>query len=232
MRIAQIALAAALLASVAALPTARSMVIRETEFTCPIDGKKFKSMAAYSGTSFGVHLDLKPVGPIPAPWPLPKCPDNGFVLYKTEFTESELNRLRVFVGSDKYQSLAKSNTNYFLAAKLREFMGEPPSLVASSLLQATWEARNEAEYRTYATAALAAYEQVLSRGARDDKLALNAVLLAGELERRLGLFDRARQRFEGIPNRDSLEEPMNRIVKLQLALIAQKNKKTMELPPR
>jgi len=33
-----------------------------------------------------VRLDLKPMGALIAPNPLPVCPDNGFVVYKKEFT--------------------------------------------------------------------------------------------------------------------------------------------------
>lgn len=209
-----------------------AMTMGEREFVCPIDGKKFMALTAFSGTQFGMGLDLKPLGPTPAPWPLPKCPGNGFVLYKKEFSTEELDRLKSYVKGGDYQSMAKIHTNYFLAAKLKAAMGEPVSSVAITLLRATWEARSLEEYQTYASAALATYEQILSAIPQDLDEKLTATLVAGELERRLGLFEKSRTRFLGIPNRTALRSPMNEIVQLQLVLIEKMNSEPAEVPSK
>jgi hypothetical protein len=208
------------------------MTMGEVDYVCPIDGQKFKALTAFSGTQFGMGLDLKPRGPTPAPWPLPKCPGNGFVMYKKIFSTDELDRLKSYVQSAVYQSLAKGNTNYFLAAKLKAAMGESALSVASTLLRATWEARSREEYQTYARATIDAYDRVLSEKHSDEDQKLTATLVAGELERRLGLFEKARTRFLGIPNRTALRSPMNEIVELQLVLIEQTNSEAAEVPAK
>lgn len=213
-------------------PAAHAMTVGEIDVVCPIDGKRFKTITAYSGSQFGMYLDLKPVGPTPAPWPLAKCPGNGFVIYKKTFTAEELARLRPYVRSEAYRALVPGHTNYFLAAKLQQALSEPPAKVAITLLQATWEARDDDQYRAYASEALAAYEQVLAAPPKDEAARLTAMLVAGELERRLGLFDQARSRFLAIPNRESLAEPMDRVVALQLSLIEKGNSEPAEIPPK
>jgi hypothetical protein len=206
------------------------MILGEVEVVCPLDGKTFKTVMAASGTQFGSYLDLKPFGPTPAPWPMAKCPGSGLVIYKNNFSNDEVSKLRQLVLSPQYQAVVNVHTNYFLAARLMAEMGEPPATVASTLLQATWEARSPAEYRSYATAALASYEQVLLTQPQGESQRLIATLVAGELERRLGLFEQSKIRFLGISSRDALPPPMNRIVKLQLALLEKMNSAPARVP--
>jgi len=37
------------------------------DYVCPLDGTKFTAITDFSGTTFGKRLDLKPLGPTPAP---------------------------------------------------------------------------------------------------------------------------------------------------------------------
>src|SRR4051812_36684612 len=69
---------------------AAALTMFDLEVTCPIDGKAFttKAVAIYRQT--GMRLDTKPLGSLLAPMPLPVCPDNGFVVYKSDFTDTEL----------------------------------------------------------------------------------------------------------------------------------------------
>ena len=46
----------------------------EVEKICPLDGTKFKTKLAVSGTQLRTRLDRKPLGFIAAPWPVPVCP--------------------------------------------------------------------------------------------------------------------------------------------------------------
>jgi len=69
-----------------------AMTIGEEYFICPIDNQQFKTHANYSGTSFGMRLDMKPLGPIPAPWLLPTCPKCGFPLFKEEFSNEDIKK--------------------------------------------------------------------------------------------------------------------------------------------
>src|SRR5262245_20026034 len=63
----------------------------KVELTCPIGGQKFKATIVTSNTFWGRRLDLKPVAPTPSSVPrlLPVCPENGFVMYKREFSDEE-----------------------------------------------------------------------------------------------------------------------------------------------
>ena len=79
---------------------------------------------------------------------------------------------------------------------------------------------------------LATYEQILSAIPQDLDEKLTAMLVAGELERRLGLFEKSRTRFLGIPNRTALRSPMNEIVQLQLVLIEKMNSEPAEVPSK
>lgn len=64
----------------------------EVEKVCPLDGTKFKAVLDFSGTRFGMQLDMKPLGPTLAPWRIPVCPTDHFAIYKdaNEFTEERL----------------------------------------------------------------------------------------------------------------------------------------------
>jgi len=210
---------------------ANAMTLYEVELTCPIDGTKFMATLAGSGTSFGMFLDTKPYGPTPAPWPLAQCPSNGFVLYKDNFSNEEIARLRPFVESAEYQVLRRENTNYYLAARLRIHQGENAADVAFVFLQATWEAKDPSQYQKYAAEALQAYEEALTRPYADPKQWLTDQLLAGELERRLGRFEKAAARFRTLSGRDELRDGfLRQIVDLQMQLIGARNAAPEKVP--
>lgn len=182
-----------------AAPRADALTILPQEFTCPIGGEVFSQSMAASGTQFGQDFDLRPHGPIAAPWPLPVCPGNGFVMFKPEFDAGELRRLVAYVEGEQYRSMvAAEETSYFRAAALMAQLGMPVAERADALLKATWQAGTDAaRYRRYATAALAAHEQSCgqSRVEGRDAEGLQCRMLVGELQRRLGRFDAAAATF-------------------------------------
>jgi len=227
-RAAALALAALL---AAATGPARATTFRDVEIVCPLDGTVFRATMLNSGLQTGIGLDFKPLGMTPAPWPLAQCPGNGFVIYKSEFSAYELSRLRVIVRGETYQSMLGQDSPHFLAAHLMAAMHEPPSRIAVMLLRATWEARGREQYRTYALAALAAYEKLLHTHHGRPHQRLFSSLVAGELERRLGLFEQARHRFLAIPFQGRLGEPYDRIIQLQLELIERGRSGPESLPP-
>ena len=122
----------------------------EVDVTCPIDGQVFKTREAKSGTKLGNYLDMKPYGPMPAPWPIARCPGNGFVIYRPVFSSEELQRFRAYVATDEYRALLRPHSNYYLAARLQIHNGEPPRQVAYTLLKASWEAEGTELYPRYA----------------------------------------------------------------------------------
>jgi hypothetical protein len=189
------------LAATFAVAPSHAMTVHDVELTCPIGGEKFTTRMVGSGTAFGQYLDRRQYGATASPWPLAKCPANGFVIFKADFTEAEIARLAPIVASADYRALQASETNYSLAAYLQRRLGAAPHDVFPTLLAATWEAsadeRNE-RYDRYAAEALATLEQVLATPGAPVEDALDKAQLAAELERRLGRFDAAHRRLSAL----------------------------------
>src|SRR5262249_2994831 len=101
-----------------------ALTFGETEVTCPIDGKRFTTKVVNSYSMFGRWLDMKPMGALVVPLPLPVCPENGFVIFKQTFSDDEMEKLKLIVLTDEYRSLRRENTDYFMIAYLMERMGE------------------------------------------------------------------------------------------------------------
>ena len=78
----------------------------EKAFTCPIGGETFSQTIDTSGTSFGMMTDTRPVGPIAAPFAIPQCPKNKFVMFKSQFSKAELAKFERVVNSAEYQQIA------------------------------------------------------------------------------------------------------------------------------
>jgi tetratricopeptide (TPR) repeat protein len=200
------------------------------EMTCPIDGTTFHATgtrdadtrydyADYRRFPYGRFLDLKSSGATLAPWPIAKCPSNGFVIYKSKFTQSELSRLKRYVMSDDYQSMKDMHTNYYLAARIRAHMGDEQARLSYTLLQATWEARSRTQYAKYAAEALEAYKASLLKPYANADERIIDQLVAVELERRLGRFDRAIARIHSLIERKEAKEKIYReVLAVQLKL--------------
>ncbi len=201
----------------------------EADLVCPIGGEKFKTVLAGSGTSFGKFLDLKPYGPIAAPWPIAKCPSNGFIMFQDKFSDAELSRLETFVASAQYQGMKNTHTNYYLAASLQRQIDAPLSRLAFTLLQATWEAPGGL-YTAYAEEALEAYVALLKTEPPDSKSWVTYQLIAGELERRLEKFEAATSRFSALNENTNLEPFVKGIVEFQLQLISEHNSSSQRIP--
>ncbi len=192
--------------------------IGRSTFTCPIGGEKFDSRVVLSGYQRGQRLDFRPYGAIVSPAPLPKCPGNGFVMYKNEFSSEEIAKLKPIVASREYQALQKQHRTYFLAAYLEEKMGEATDRsFASRYLRASWQAegswspggtadnldpQDRALLVRYRTLALEKLNAALAKDERGSKEWLTGMLLAAELERLLGRFDAAKKRLAELPAAD------------------------------
>jgi hypothetical protein len=213
-------LALAVAVMLVSLRSAASVVLPH-DVVCPIGGAVFTTYSAMSGTQTGQYLDFKPWGRVIAPSPLPQCPDNGFVVYKERFSAAELARLQPYVLSDQYRALIKTETPYYLAAKLQEQASEDIRAIAGTLLRATWEAEDASRYARYAAAALNAYEQALRNYGPHNPERIQMELIAGELERRQGRFAEARRRLLALERRElgRLELPYSAILQQQLRLI-------------
>jgi len=211
--------------------SANALVIRATPMICPIDGEKFEAYLSLSYTIAGRYLDLKPYGAVAAPQPVAKCPTSGFLIWKDNFSEEELARLSDFLQTETWRKLKEHHTDYYLIAKLQEHVDYSPSHVRFTLLQATWEAKSQYQYRLYATEALKAYESALTEQYTESVRRLTDQFVAGELERRLRRFGHAQIRFTSLEN-DSDVEPsrFQAILNLQLKLIHSKDSRPHKIP--
>jgi hypothetical protein len=215
--------------------SATALTFRNVDYICPVGGEAFSSPQVGSATYFGMNLDTRPEGMGPVPWPLPKCPGNGFVIFAEKFPEDELSKLTQLVGSPEYQALRNRESDYFLAAFLMERIERPARSIAYTLLNASWEAQKPEQEQRYLDAALRHYLSSLdaAKGTGDELLADQ--FLAGELERRLGKFSEAESRFKAllVGNRLS-DEGHIRVARYQLELIGEKDSLPhgMPAPPK
>ena len=196
------------------------------EQTCPLDGKTFKAELDMSGTTFGKQLDLKPVGPTAAPWRIPVCPLDGFVIYQKEFSDEELADLRSYVATPEYKAwFKKGETSHYLLARLLEHRHAPEKAVAWAFLQATWQAQKDAaRYADYASEALTRYAKLAATLSETDEQWPTAALVAGALERRLGRFDDAQKRLRALIARPAFAEGFLReLCDYELVLVGKKD---------
>lgn len=201
-----------------------AMTLGEEDFVCPIDNHQFKAPINYSGTSFGMRLDMKPLGPTPAPWLLPTCPQCGFPLFKKEFSKAEIKKYRSFVTSDAYKQYVGGHPSYFLLAKVKEFDKAPANEIVYRYIQASWqvENRDKEQYKSYLSLALK--ENIAFVKNTEDKGEdwLTACIMMGELERQLGNFEAALIQFKKLQREPIENEILKRIISQEIDL-CQKN---------
>lgn len=215
--------------------TGYGLIFREIEISCPLCETTFKTSRAVSGTVWGRRLDLKPLGPIASPWPIPVCPNCRFVNYKDKFDNEEVERLKLFVKSQEYQNLAKNHSSYFLLAKIYEFTGMDHLTLAHTYLQASWqvEADHQEKCTQYLEKSLRNFEKFLLTYDKKDDRWVNAELLCGEIERRLGYFEKAKNRFDRLESlQEFRKDILRRIIFTQIYLIGIEDSRPHEFPLR
>jgi hypothetical protein len=161
------------------------------------------------------RLDLMPIERIGQPeQPLPSCPNDGFVFYKSQFTDTELNSLRSFVQSDAYLKLRNESTHY-RAAKLMENLAVNHWEVTRVLLRVSWNAPqylNEVVQRLHQDIADASHDELPNRR-----------FLYGELLRQLNRFAEAKKVFSGLLKDAEPYSHLDLLARYELSLIARKD---------
>jgi hypothetical protein len=192
----------------------------EVEQTCPLDGTKWKEMMDMSGTSFGMQLDLRPIGPTPAPWRIAVCPKDHFPIYKEKFAADEIADFRAWVKTPEYQAIAKE-TSYYLTARAMLHRHGRPLAIAHVLLKATWQVGPGEQYRRYATEALAQFKEAIGQQKTHGDEWLTAELVAVELERRTERWDEAAARIASVRNDKAMQAELpKQVLDKQARLIA------------
>ena len=195
------AIATAFIGWAAITQPAQALTMSVKDFICPIDGRKFKAKTVNSYTRFGQRLDMKPLGALIAPLPLPVCPSSGFPLYKRKFSPKEIARLKSIVRSPAFKQARARNSDYFMVAFVQERLGKTGFSIAHGYLKASWETegRKHDLHRRYLALALAKFDGIAITAEQATRPWWTAQLLAGNLERRLGRFEAAEKRLAGLP---------------------------------
>lgn len=211
-------------------PPAAALTTAEVEATCPIDGHTFSYRAMMSGTQFGQRLDLKPIGPIAAPAPLPVCPKDHAVVFDEELSGEALAKQKALVATAAYAAAAKDEPSYALLARTLDALGHPAAAVGFAWLRASWQVEGDAAKTTrFLTAALAGYERELASKTSADAFQIG--LIAGEIERRLGRFDAAGKRFAALAaDAKAKEKPFAGIIAYQRKLVGDKDSAPHQIP--
>jgi uncharacterized protein (DUF2225 family) len=211
---------------------ARAHTMGTTEATCPLDGNKFEAMVDMSGTRFGMRLDLKPLGPTPAPWRIPVCPKCHFVIFSDELSEKDKASLRDLVKSPAYTAKASSESDYYLVALCYAHLGKPEVQIGFAYLQASWEVEHKPEaYQEYLGRSLEHYEKALADPRLEAKDRTSALFLSGELRRLRGELDKARAVFIRIAKMPEFQKPpFAEMIPFELELIAAKDSAPKPMP--
>jgi hypothetical protein len=194
----------------------------EQTFDCPIDGNQWTQLTDMSGYQSGTRLDLKPLGPIPAPWILPQCPKCRFVLYEEDMAKLPLDKIKPFILSESYQSATKGQPTYFCLGLIEEFLDASPLVIGDAYLKASWQTDSDAsECRKHLENALKHFATALASLGPESARFQTTSILCGELERRIERFGDARKHLEALLVNDAFKEPgFQKILRRELELIA------------
>lgn len=187
--------------------------LQQIELTCPVCETHFRSQAVVSTNSFGgkrTDFHERAAGTQPLPYLVHMCNRCGYTGAERDFTEEAdvSPTLREQVWSELAPQIAKpavlGSEKYEAAAKVAEWQGMEPRHVADLLLRAAWccvdEGDIEAE-RFFRRKAAWAFERALDGfdGVAQEERAV-LTYLVGELWRRVGDQERARQWFDQVPH--------------------------------
>ena len=176
--------------------------VYEEKMNCPIGGKSFVSLKLGTHSTYGVHLDWEPISYMRFPVPLPVCPDNGFVVVESEYSDEKLKQLKRIVESEQYQQLyEQKHATYFLYAKMLEFSRDKSTDHWWLYLNATWEAAScgdEARYNEYARLVISEAKSKLSDLSPDVEEYWMLSIIIPNMYRRTGDFDKAEEYLNNI----------------------------------
>jgi uncharacterized protein (DUF2225 family) len=176
-----------------------SRVFRQA-FHCPVCGTDFRDFVAASGTQFGMRSDFMPIGHIAAPPPLAVCPTCHFVLFKgvaSDYAPEDIEKLKELVASDAYSKLPIEAPSYQRLALIRERLKNPLGEIAFTWLQASWQVASTNELcNSLLRKSADAYDQFFKIARKEGEEFDMAMLIRGELYRRLRQFDEAESWFK------------------------------------
>ena len=203
------------------------------ERICPLGGQRFTVDVLMSFSTFGKRLDLKTDGTYGTnPFRLVVCP-NGFVDYKENYSQAELNKLEDLITSDNYQTLRHNNTDYFLLAKISEYLEADKLRIGWIYLNASWEAENKGnrtQYVQYLNLAIDNFNAAVDTG--DREVGFTYRLLIVELNRLKGDFESAKLKLKELEANLTPVGYEKVVVDFEKELIDGQNSKPHALPRR
>ena len=201
------------------------------ERICPLGGERFTVEALGSYSTFGKRLDFKTLGTYGTdPFRLEVCP-NGFVDYKENYSKAELNKLEDLITSDNYQTLRHDNTDYFLLAKISEYLEADKLRIGWIYLNASWEAENKGnrtQYVQYLNLAIDNFNAAVDTG--DAEVGFSYRFLLVELNRLKGDFDSAKLKLKELEANLTPAGYEKVLVAFEKELIDSQNSKPKKLP--
>ena len=180
------------------------------EVPCPLGGRNARGVEIMSQSFFDRLLDGEPVGAHGEPNPPPECPDNGFLVYKKTFSESELSHIKEYIFSETYQALWRQNApSFYRLAKTLEYQKIPIEDYYHYYLLALWEIPDRADnlYRHYARETIPAYLAALKT--LEGKVGpfigqkIEAYMGLAEFYRRIGNFEKAQEYLDQVIEDDA-----------------------------
>ena len=202
----------------------------EQEFLCPICGTHWQQRIETSSRAKGMRLDLRQVGDVVDPPTLPQCTKCRFPFFSDRLAEQAkdpakaraFKQLGSFVLGADFQMLAAKNPSYFALAQVQQILKAPHRHIALSYLRASWQVEDrEVACRPLLEKAREHYLAALDETDAKDPQRRDFALLCGEIERRLGKWDAAENRFRELESSGILKgTPQADIPVLQLHLIA------------
>lgn len=200
----------------------------DQNFVCPIGGEKFTESVVGSNSTWGERPDGKPYGSLSI-YPLIECPENGFIMFKEEWTEQELSILKDAISTAEFENMRQSETSYYRLWWLRSKIAKDPIALADALLNASWESDNHIERKhRYQTMFIAAAKNIVQMDDPEYWFWLN--LRAANAMRELGQFTQSLEYFKLVESNIplNLEEDtqsyLNKYFVSQRQLIAEENK--------
>ena len=166
--------------------------VHEVHSVCPLCDTAFTTLMNRSGTVLVHGLDGRPADQ-PFSARLPVCPSCRFVLYADAFDERDLRKCRRVVARESYQR-HRDRGSYYLLAVLDQHLGVDDRTLADDYLHASWEETGEHRIEDQQRSLLH-LDAWLAREPMFSAAWIAGQLVAGDLERRLGWFDRARERL-------------------------------------
>ena len=196
---------------------------------CPLGGGVANGIETLAMYTRDAGLDGRPYGNHTEVHPPPECVDNGFIVYKDDFTEAELLHVEKYVLSKEYQTMWSTGVpEFYRLAKIYEYLELPISGYAYFYLIATWNdyVYQKDRYEYYAREAIrafvAAIKQMESSAQGHSERYVEFHYLLVELYRRVREFDNAQEKLDWIKQTNldtSFLDPL--IIEFQDYLISQ-----------